>query len=186
MTPEATTAPETTVTKVQPFPWTCPRCLQDRVFPTVIPYRAQGRRNGQLVEVDIPALKIPKCENCGELLFTESVDQQIRSALAGDKPQISEDRRKTLEPIKKLFPQALRNIDRFDNAPILGDAMSEHDGVTFEEDGERYFIPNSDIETITRRWLDHAGSFNPAYYEDIANFRFVLKVLELGSREEIN
>ena len=83
MTPEKTAAPETTGAKdkVRPFPWTCPRCLQEQVFSTVVPYRAQGRRNGQLVTADIPALKIPKCTNCGELLFTESGDQQIRVAL---------------------------------------------------------------------------------------------------------
>src|SRR5437764_9314806 len=86
MTPEAAAAPEAIVTKdkVRPFPWTCPRCLLEQVFSTVIPYRAQGRRNGQLVTADIPALKIPKCTNCGELLFTESVDQQIRFALGDE------------------------------------------------------------------------------------------------------
>src|SRR5436309_2577660 len=86
MTPNAAAAPETIVTKdkVRPFPWTCPRCLQKQVFSTVIPYRAEGRRNGQLVTADITALKIPNCTNCGELIFTESVDQQIRSALAGE------------------------------------------------------------------------------------------------------
>src|SRR5438128_7800474 len=83
MTPETTTVPEMSPpkSKLRPFPWLCPRCMQEQVSMAVIPYRGETRRDGQMVAVNIPALNIPMCANCGELLFTDKVDQEIRKAL---------------------------------------------------------------------------------------------------------
>ena len=42
---------------------------------------AAGTRRGRcLFAVEIPALRIPQCQKCGEQLFTISVDQQIQAA----------------------------------------------------------------------------------------------------------
>ncbi|GEM_PF-3344315 len=83
MTPEETAASEPVAArdKKRPFPWTCPRCLQQQVHLAVIPYRAERGRGGRLVSVEIPALRVPKCAHCGELLITYDVDDQIRLAL---------------------------------------------------------------------------------------------------------
>ena len=70
----------------RPFPWLCPRCLQKQVHLAVIPYRAEMRHDGKLLAVQIPALHIPMCANCGELQFTDKVDQQIRNAFADMPP----------------------------------------------------------------------------------------------------
>jgi len=45
-----------------------------------VPYVAKRTQDGQLDVVDIPALCVPKCTKCGELLFTESVNEQIDAA----------------------------------------------------------------------------------------------------------
>ena len=80
--------------------------MQERVYLAVIPYRAEMRRHGQLVALDIPTLSIPKCENCGELLFTDRVDQQIRHAFdAAEAPRLEPGCNKT--PDGNSFPSAL-------------------------------------------------------------------------------
>lgn len=78
--------------KVRPYPWTCPRCLQKKVNLTVIPYRAQRRRGGEMTSVEIAALRVPKCGHCGELVITYDVDDQIRRALDDAETQRIESR----------------------------------------------------------------------------------------------
>ncbi len=65
----------------RPFPWRCPHCLAKDVWPEVMPYTAKSKHDGVEYAIDIPALEIPKCRNCGELLFSYHVDEQIRDAL---------------------------------------------------------------------------------------------------------
>ncbi len=65
----------------RPFPWRCPHCLAKEVRPAVMPYAAKVKHDGIEYTIDIPALEIPKCQNCGELLFSNHVDEQIRDAL---------------------------------------------------------------------------------------------------------
>lgn len=65
----------------RPFPWRCPKCLEKTVHPVVMPYRAKAAHDGRLYELDIPDLPIPKCCHCGELVFSNRVDEQISRAL---------------------------------------------------------------------------------------------------------
>ena len=65
---------------MKPFPWRCPRCLEKAVHLATVRYTAKRAEAGQLYAVEIPALRIPQCEKCGEQLFTNSVDEQIRAA----------------------------------------------------------------------------------------------------------
>ena len=51
------------------------------VRPVVMPYPAKVKHDGIEYTIDIPALEIPRCQNCGELLFSNHVDEQIRDAL---------------------------------------------------------------------------------------------------------
>jgi putative zinc finger/helix-turn-helix YgiT family protein len=65
----------------RPFPWPCGNCLEEKVYPETMPYAIDVKHDGQLYHLEIPALSIPKCRACGELVFSNSVDDQIIQAL---------------------------------------------------------------------------------------------------------
>ena len=65
----------------RPFPWYCPRCRKKEVRPAMIAYHTERLYEGRLIGVTIPQLKVPKCGNCGELVFNYSADEQILNAL---------------------------------------------------------------------------------------------------------
>src|SRR6187401_3532944 len=65
----------------KPYPWRCPRCLEKAVSLVAMPYRAKGSHDGRAFEIEIPEVRIPKCSQCGELVFSNSVDEQITHAL---------------------------------------------------------------------------------------------------------
>jgi DNA-binding transcriptional regulator YiaG len=46
-----------------------------------ISYDTEFRHDGKLHHFTVPALCIPICEACGEMVFTENVDDQITDAL---------------------------------------------------------------------------------------------------------
>jgi putative zinc finger/helix-turn-helix YgiT family protein len=65
----------------RPFPWTCGNCLKDEVYPETMPYAIDVKHDGQLYHLEIPEIRIPKCRACGELIFSNSEDDQILQAL---------------------------------------------------------------------------------------------------------
>jgi putative zinc finger/helix-turn-helix YgiT family protein len=65
----------------RPFPWPCVNCLKDEVYPETISYTAKVKHDGRLHEIHLPELTIPKCRACGELVFSNSADDQILMAL---------------------------------------------------------------------------------------------------------
>jgi hypothetical protein len=65
----------------RPFPWFCPRCRKKEVRPATVPYQTERLHEGRLVAVDIPNLGVPKCGNCGELVFDYAADEQILDAV---------------------------------------------------------------------------------------------------------
>jgi HTH-type transcriptional regulator/antitoxin MqsA len=65
----------------RPFPWRCPRCLALDVQRVVTPYTANVTHDGCEYAIDIPALAVPKCQTCGELVISNDVEEQIRAAL---------------------------------------------------------------------------------------------------------
>jgi hypothetical protein len=65
----------------RPFPWFCPKCRKQEVRVSTIPYRAERLHGGHLVAVDIPQLEVPKCANCGELVFNYTAEEQILHAV---------------------------------------------------------------------------------------------------------
>jgi putative zinc finger/helix-turn-helix YgiT family protein len=65
----------------RPYPWICPRCLQKEVRPAVKSHVARVKHDGVEYELTIPRLTIATCGNCGEELFSNSVDDQINDAL---------------------------------------------------------------------------------------------------------
>jgi len=63
------------------FPWRCPKCRQPTVNRVTITYRRQRTHNGRVVTVEVPNLAIPRCSNCGEVVFDYAAAEQIRTAL---------------------------------------------------------------------------------------------------------
>lgn len=74
MTMEARTGP-------RPFPWYCPKCRNREVRPALISYRCEMAHDGQLHSVEVPQLTVPRCGHCGELVFNDDAEAQIRRAL---------------------------------------------------------------------------------------------------------
>ena len=64
----------------KPFPWRCPKCCQPTVTRVTMPYRCQCTHNGRVVTVEAPNLAVPRCSNCGEVVFDYAADEQIRAA----------------------------------------------------------------------------------------------------------
>jgi hypothetical protein len=65
----------------RPFPWFCPKCRKKEVRPATIPYHAERLCEGHIIAVDIPQLEVPKCGNCGELVFNYTAEDQILRAV---------------------------------------------------------------------------------------------------------
>ncbi len=70
----------------RPFPWFCPKCHKKEVRPATISYQTQRLHEGRLVAVHIPHLDVPKCSNCGELVFNYAADEQILEAVRRKQP----------------------------------------------------------------------------------------------------
>ena len=78
--PEPLTSAEPTNTQPRTFPWYCPKCHHKTVFRATIPYKCERLHNGQPITVAIANLSVPKCENCGELVFDYDAEEQINRA----------------------------------------------------------------------------------------------------------
>lgn len=65
----------------RPFPWSCPQCRRKDVRPTTISDQTERLHEGRLIAVDIPHFVVPKCTNCGELVFNYVADEQILEAI---------------------------------------------------------------------------------------------------------
>ncbi len=64
----------------KPFPWRCPKCRQPTVKRVTMPYRCQRTHSGRIVTVEVPNFIVPRCSNCGEVVFDYAADEQIRAA----------------------------------------------------------------------------------------------------------
>jgi DNA-binding transcriptional regulator YiaG len=65
----------------RPFPWVCNHCGAREVFPSTASYQAEVKHDGRLQRFPVAELTAPTCRVCGERVFTESVDQQVRQSL---------------------------------------------------------------------------------------------------------
>src|SRR5262249_48769368 len=65
----------------RPFPWFCPRCRRKEVRRTTIPYQCERAKAGRPVTVVLTDLAVPRCDNCGELVFDYEAEEQINRAL---------------------------------------------------------------------------------------------------------
>ncbi len=63
------------------FPRRCPECGKTDVCPDVIPYNARAKHDGSVYAFPIAALKVNKCQSCGEVFFDNATDDQISQGL---------------------------------------------------------------------------------------------------------
>ncbi len=61
------------------------------VQPVNLQHTSQIKHDGRLYIVKIPALRVPQCGACGELLFDNDADQQISHALREQLGLLSSD-----------------------------------------------------------------------------------------------
>jgi hypothetical protein len=64
----------------RPFPWRCPRCRKKAVRRAAVAYQCQRKHQGATVTVAVPALAVPQCAECGELVFDYVAEAQINDA----------------------------------------------------------------------------------------------------------
>ena len=67
--------------KSRPFPWRCPECGKKEVRSATVAHTSQIKHDGRLYSVEVPKLRVPRCEACGELMFDNAADEQIAQAL---------------------------------------------------------------------------------------------------------
>jgi putative zinc finger/helix-turn-helix YgiT family protein len=58
----------------------CGECRQKTMAIAVVPYEIQIDHDGKKYDVNVPALSVPKCTNCGALSIDENASEQIDSA----------------------------------------------------------------------------------------------------------
>lgn len=65
----------------RPFPWCCPNCLKEEVYPEIMPYTTDVMHDGRRYHLEIPEISIPKCRACGKVFISNRVDEDILRAL---------------------------------------------------------------------------------------------------------
>lgn len=68
-------------TNGRPFPWYCPKCRRKEVRRATIPYTCQRLLDGKQVTIALENLAVPRCDNCGELVFDYEAEEQINRAV---------------------------------------------------------------------------------------------------------
>ena len=81
MTPEQPKRPDSEKSTGRPFPWRCPECGKKGVRLAVVAHTSQIKHDGRLYVVEVPKLRVPRCGECGELVFDNVADDQIANAL---------------------------------------------------------------------------------------------------------
>jgi putative zinc finger/helix-turn-helix YgiT family protein len=72
---------EKSASRDRAFPWRCPECGKREVRPATVRHTAEIRHDGRVYTVEVPRLRVPRCEACGELVFENGADEQIAAAL---------------------------------------------------------------------------------------------------------
>src|ERR1700681_3272289 len=80
MMPEPLTCPGPAQTPARPFPWFCPYCRRKEVRRTPIPYQCPRFHNGQPITIVVAKLAVPRCDNCGEMVFDYLAEEQVNQA----------------------------------------------------------------------------------------------------------
>lgn len=81
MTPDVKHPPEVPSARTRQYPMRCAECGEKGVRPATIEYTVQKAHDGRIYPLHIPALRVLRCGNCGEVLFDRDADEQISTAL---------------------------------------------------------------------------------------------------------
>ncbi len=81
MTPEDDKRSAIEAGRGRPFPWRCPECGKKEVRPDTVARTCEIRHDGRMYTVEVPALRVPRCRACGELVFDNDADKQIAAVL---------------------------------------------------------------------------------------------------------
>lgn len=72
---------QTSSGKSKPFPWCCPNCAKDEVYPAQGDYTATVKKDGYVYAVPVPNLQAARCRECGTLVFSNRSGEQIERAV---------------------------------------------------------------------------------------------------------
>jgi hypothetical protein len=78
--PEPLTSSKPALSPARPFPWTCPKCQHKEVWRVTIPYECARLHEGLPITVVVQRFSVPRCNNCGELIFDYDAELQIDQA----------------------------------------------------------------------------------------------------------
>jgi putative zinc finger/helix-turn-helix YgiT family protein len=126
MTPEKSGATETPHLQGKPFPWRCPECGKKAVQPATVQHTSRIKHDGRLYSVELPALRVPQCGDCGELVFDNDTDEQIARAFRAQLGLLSGDQiRKNREDLglsQRILAEhlgvAVETISRWENGAL--------------------------------------------------------------------
>ena len=111
----------------KPFPWLCGNCLKDEVHQVTTRYSANIKHDGRVHHVTIPKMTVPKCRACGEIVFSNGTENQIRQALRVHlvllTPQQMKEGRKALGlkkiSLAKRLGVAAETISRWESGALI-------------------------------------------------------------------
>lgn len=69
---------------MKPFPWKCGTCRQKALSPAVIPYTTEVEHDGRTYAIDIPALNVLRCANCGAIVLDDAANEAISNAFRSE------------------------------------------------------------------------------------------------------
>jgi putative zinc finger/helix-turn-helix YgiT family protein len=110
----------------RPFPWRCPECGKKEVQPTTIAHTSQIKHDGRPYSVELPRLRVPRCQACGELVFDNGADEQIAAALRSQLGLLSaeqirknrDDLRLSQRELAEHLGVAAETISRWENGVL--------------------------------------------------------------------
>jgi len=108
------------------FPWACPECGKEEVWPATVSHSSQVKHDGRAYTVEVPSLRVPRCQACGELIVDNDADEQIAEALRNQLGlSLAEQIRKNREELglsqRELADQlgvAVETISRWENGVL--------------------------------------------------------------------
>jgi putative zinc finger/helix-turn-helix YgiT family protein len=65
---------------IRTYPKRCGKCGQKRMQLATVPYATTIEHDGRAYRVEIPALTVPRCGNCGAISIDDEADRQISAA----------------------------------------------------------------------------------------------------------
>jgi hypothetical protein len=86
------------IARVPHYPCRCCECGKEAVNPAILPcYNLDFKRDGIMHQTQVQNLHVLKCDDCGELLFTDDTNDQTSQAIDTYMEKYYADQSKRLE-----------------------------------------------------------------------------------------